>query len=325
MIPNTTSPIATPVMTPVVPNDAPHDDVPVHGHQEPALSGPDKPGGALAHLPPSHDLHSQVQGAAYAAPHGAGGAGGAPATPDPRKAMEVSPEERESLWEKLYNNRGFGMWQGNFRDILVDREANALVSDFVARRPTIKVLALAFLILIGVMLVAEGLGQHIDKGYIYFAMAFAVGIEMINLRVRKKPAAPAADETGEGPMPDFDDPRVERAMMELERDMEHLDENNPRHMAHMMRKMKARSVPDLVRMVAKLDLDGPSVIDMGTSLERNRFAASAPRLEASRGEEEIVWKNFRSTSASVRWNASSAAPAMHAAELLAASNDMLSR
>jgi predicted tellurium resistance membrane protein TerC len=60
------------------------------------------------------------------------------------------------------------------------------VSNFVARRPTIKVLALAFLILIGVMLVAEGMGQHIDKGYIYFAMAFAVGIEMINLRVRKK-------------------------------------------------------------------------------------------------------------------------------------------
>ena len=60
------------------------------------------------------------------------------------------------------------------------------IGDFVDRHPTIKVLALAFLILIGVMLVAEGLGQHIDKGYIYFAMAFAVGIEMVNLRVRKK-------------------------------------------------------------------------------------------------------------------------------------------
>jgi predicted tellurium resistance membrane protein TerC len=59
------------------------------------------------------------------------------------------------------------------------------ISRFVDRNPTIKVLALAFLILIGVMLVAEGLGQHIDKGYIYFAMAFAVGIEMINMRVRK--------------------------------------------------------------------------------------------------------------------------------------------
>jgi predicted tellurium resistance membrane protein TerC len=64
------------------------------------------------------------------------------------------------------------------------------VSEFVARRPTIKVLALAFLILIGVMLVAEGLGQHIDKGYIYFAMAFAVVIEMVNMRVRKKHPPP---------------------------------------------------------------------------------------------------------------------------------------
>jgi predicted tellurium resistance membrane protein TerC len=60
------------------------------------------------------------------------------------------------------------------------------VSSFVGRHPTIKVLALAFLILIGVMLVAESLGQHIDKGYIYFAMAFAVIIEMINLRLRRK-------------------------------------------------------------------------------------------------------------------------------------------
>ncbi|HJZ94254.1 MAG TPA: TerC family protein [Gemmataceae bacterium] len=59
------------------------------------------------------------------------------------------------------------------------------ISDFVAKHPTIKVLALAFLILIGVMLVAESLGQHINKGYIYFAMAFAVLIEMINMRLRR--------------------------------------------------------------------------------------------------------------------------------------------
>lgn len=63
------------------------------------------------------------------------------------------------------------------------------ISAFVSRHPTIKVLALSFLILIGVMLVAESLGQHINKGYIYFAMAFAVGIEMINMRVRKSPKA----------------------------------------------------------------------------------------------------------------------------------------
>jgi predicted tellurium resistance membrane protein TerC len=68
------------------------------------------------------------------------------------------------------------------------------ISNFVGRHPTIKVLALAFLILIGVLLVAESLGQHINKGYIYFAMAFAVGIEMINMRIRRpKPGTnPAA-------------------------------------------------------------------------------------------------------------------------------------
>jgi len=63
------------------------------------------------------------------------------------------------------------------------------VSDFVGRHPTIKVLALSFLLLIGVSLVADGLGLHIPKGYIYFAMGFSVFVEMINLRVRG-PAAP---------------------------------------------------------------------------------------------------------------------------------------
>jgi predicted tellurium resistance membrane protein TerC len=60
------------------------------------------------------------------------------------------------------------------------------VGDFVERHPTIKMLALAFLILIGVMLVAEGLGKHIEKGYAYFAMAFSFGVEMLNIRLRKK-------------------------------------------------------------------------------------------------------------------------------------------
>jgi predicted tellurium resistance membrane protein TerC len=60
------------------------------------------------------------------------------------------------------------------------------ISDFVHRHPTFKMLALSFLILIGVMLVAEGFGQHIDKGYIYFAMAFALIVEVLNLRMRRK-------------------------------------------------------------------------------------------------------------------------------------------
>jgi cation diffusion facilitator CzcD-associated flavoprotein CzcO len=53
---------------------------------------------------------------------------------DPRATHEVSPEEREAFWEKLYGEPGFGIWMGNFRDILVDRTANALISDFLARK-----------------------------------------------------------------------------------------------------------------------------------------------------------------------------------------------
>jgi cation diffusion facilitator CzcD-associated flavoprotein CzcO len=55
-------------------------------------------------------------------------------TPDPRGAFEVSDGEREAFYEKLYGERGFGIWQGNFRDILTDRAANATISDFVARK-----------------------------------------------------------------------------------------------------------------------------------------------------------------------------------------------
>jgi predicted tellurium resistance membrane protein TerC len=64
------------------------------------------------------------------------------------------------------------------------------VSAFVDRHPTIKVLALSFLLLIGVSLVADGLSFHIPKGYIYFAMAFSVLVEMINLKVRKNAPQP---------------------------------------------------------------------------------------------------------------------------------------
>jgi predicted tellurium resistance membrane protein TerC len=60
------------------------------------------------------------------------------------------------------------------------------ISAFVDRHPTIKMLALAFLILIGTMLVAEGFHQHIPKGYIYFAMAFSVGVELLNMKMRSK-------------------------------------------------------------------------------------------------------------------------------------------
>jgi predicted tellurium resistance membrane protein TerC len=60
------------------------------------------------------------------------------------------------------------------------------VSEFIHRHPSIKMLALSFLLMIGVMLVAEGLDHHIPKGYIYFAMAFSVFVEALNIRTRKK-------------------------------------------------------------------------------------------------------------------------------------------
>jgi predicted tellurium resistance membrane protein TerC len=60
------------------------------------------------------------------------------------------------------------------------------VSAFIERHPTIKMLALSFLLMIGIMLVADGLGHHIEKGYIYFAMAFSLGVEALNIRIRSK-------------------------------------------------------------------------------------------------------------------------------------------
>jgi predicted tellurium resistance membrane protein TerC len=71
---------------------------------------------------------------------------------------------------------------------------------FVERHPTVKMLALAFLILIGVNLVAEGFGQHIEKGYTYFAMAFSVAVEMLNLRLKSR-NAPKPVELHEPKMP----------------------------------------------------------------------------------------------------------------------------
>jgi predicted tellurium resistance membrane protein TerC len=72
--------------------------------------------------------------------------------------------------------------------VLVMLVAAEPISRVVEEHPTIKILALSFLLLIGMSLVADGLGQHISKGYIYFAMGFAVFVEMINIRVRKQSA-----------------------------------------------------------------------------------------------------------------------------------------
>jgi predicted tellurium resistance membrane protein TerC len=61
-----------------------------------------------------------------------------------------------------------------------------LIGDFVSAHPTIKMLALAFLMVVGVALIADGFEAHVPRGYIYFAMAFSVGVEMLNLRLRRK-------------------------------------------------------------------------------------------------------------------------------------------
>jgi predicted tellurium resistance membrane protein TerC len=70
--------------------------------------------------------------------------------------------------------------------VIVMMAAAESISRFVERHPTIKILALSFLLLIGLSLVAEGLGTHIPKGYVYFAMGFSIFVEMINIRVRRK-------------------------------------------------------------------------------------------------------------------------------------------
>jgi predicted tellurium resistance membrane protein TerC len=65
------------------------------------------------------------------------------------------------------------------------------IGRFVSDHPTIKMLALAFLVVVGVVLIAEGFDQHVPKGYVYFAMAFSVGVEMLNIRMRKRSKKPA--------------------------------------------------------------------------------------------------------------------------------------
>jgi putative FmdB family regulatory protein len=87
-----------------------------------------------------------------------------------------------------------------------------------------------------------------------------------------EPAAKSASETGEPPMPDLDDPRMERAMMELERDMEHLDENNPKHMAHMMKKMKDLMPPGSV----------PKELDV--AIKRLEAGEDLEKIEADMGD-----------------------------------------
>ena len=88
----------------------------------------------------------------------------------------------------------------------------------------------------------------------------------------KEPPPKTEPQSGEPPTPDFDDPRMERAMMEMERDMEHLDENNPKHMAHMMRKMKDLMPPGTV----------PKELDV--AIKRLEAGEDPEKIEADMGD-----------------------------------------
>ena len=88
----------------------------------------------------------------------------------------------------------------------------------------------------------------------------------------KEPAAKSEMTGNEPPMPDLDDPRVERAMMEMERDMEHLDENNPKHMAHMMKKMKDLMPPGTM----------PKELDV--AIKRLEAGEDPEKIEADMGD-----------------------------------------
>ena len=88
----------------------------------------------------------------------------------------------------------------------------------------------------------------------------------------KETGAKGERDGGGPPMPDFDDPRVERAMMEMERDLEHLDENNPRHMAHMIKKMKDLMPPGSV----------PKELD--TAIKRLEAGEDPEKIEADMGD-----------------------------------------
>ena len=88
----------------------------------------------------------------------------------------------------------------------------------------------------------------------------------------KEPAAKTETAGDEPPMPDLDDPRVERAMMEMERDMEHLDENNPKHMAHMMKKMKDLMPP------------GSMPKELDVAIKRLEAGEDPEKIEADMGD-----------------------------------------
>lgn len=160
---------------------------------EHAVSGRDiilLAGGAFLLFKATHELHGQVEG------------DGSPERPNKVRGSYWGVVAQIGVLDMIFSIDSVITAVGMARNLTVMVTAIIIaiiimivfagaVSAFVERHPTMRVLALSFLILVGVMLVAEGLGKHIERGYIYFAMAFSLGVELINLRVRKKKKAMA--------------------------------------------------------------------------------------------------------------------------------------
>lgn len=144
-------------------------------------------GGAFLLFKATHELHGQVEGE------------GSPEKPGKISASFWGVVAQIGVLDMIFSIDSVITAVGMARNLVVMVAAIIIaviimivfagaVSAFIERHPTMRVLALSFLILVGVMLVAEGLGKHIERGYIYFAMAFSLGVELINLRVRRKKA-----------------------------------------------------------------------------------------------------------------------------------------
>ena len=133
-----------------------------------------------------HEIHDSLEGAGEERPAGAGAAAGFGAV-----LLQIALIDIVFSLDSVITAVGLAdqvpvMVLAIMLSVLVMMFAAAPIGRFVDRHPTVKVLALAFLVLIGMTLIAEGFDTHVPKGYIYFAMAFSVGVEMINLRMRMR-------------------------------------------------------------------------------------------------------------------------------------------
>src|SRR3954469_7992541 len=137
-----------------------------------------------------HEIHNSLEGEGEAAPAGGGAAGGFAGVVTQIALIDVVFALDSVITAIGMVDELAVMVVAVILAVLVMLFAAKSIGEFVDRRPTIKMLALAFLILIGVALIGEGFDFHIPRGYIYFAMAFAVAVEMLNLRMRARRREP---------------------------------------------------------------------------------------------------------------------------------------